>query len=115
MYLEHNYSITNMIHVPASLVETTVPTKVVGTTAKRKFYSRNHCRNSCSSNIIVETATKDFFVSTILVETNVHPMIIGTVVPTFIGLTAYYWKSCHQDTGTPVGLGCLANATRCDF
>ena len=74
------YQNETIVYVPASLVETNVPTKVVGTTTKRNFTFQQ----------VVGTV-----VPTMIVVTAV-PTIIVTAVPTIIVLTAYYWKSCVQ-------------------
>ena len=38
------------------------------------------------------------FIPTIIAETVVPTIIVGRVVPTIIVLTAYYWKSCVQES-----------------
>ena len=71
------------IFVPAITIGTVIPTMIVATAVSTRA---------------VGIAAKEIFVPAIIFGTIVPTKIVGTTVPTIIVETAYYWKSCCQET-----------------
>ena len=74
------------------ILVTTVSTRVIGIAAKEIFVPAIIVGTLVPTNIV------GTLVPTKIVGTLVPTKIVGTAVQTIIVLTAYFWKSCQQDS-----------------